>query len=217
MDAIYQSMMARYVADEHLTEVARKIMLAHVSNAVLQLWAVDSLDDTHRRFLGTAFAYLNTNQEPLLLTADHVVNEVRVGEKLCCVSGGDTPATWEAQVVGHLIRADFAVVRSSRQLPQALPGARASIGSFGFVVGFDSVEQQLRLSHGLISDGVPNDTISAHADSGYSGGPIVGASGNFLGMVLGESVSTVTRTTRFLSTKEIIMALNLINQPLVVP
>ena len=72
-------------------------------------------------------------------------------------------------------------------------GEQVQPGASVCVVGFKGVDEpQLSLSEGIVSySGLSGMHITAHADNGYSGSPVLSAQGYIVGMIKGEIGQTI--------------------------
>ncbi|PNH09128.1 hypothetical protein TSOC_004249 [Tetrabaena socialis] len=81
---------------------------------------------------------------------------------------------------------DVAILRGSRPAPRSLLGVMCSTGDTVYALGFSPKFNNPRFSKGIVSSGtVGSVAITAHADNGYSGGPVVNVHGQLVGIIKG--------------------------------
>lgn len=150
-----------------------------------------------KKYEGTAFFY---SKSGYLLTARHVIwddekNQYRKSLTIQPYLGGQI----SVKVVADF-NIDVAILKADYECGDFLRAANMKMGSTGYIMGFRNDSAAPRVSKGLIStDRFPNVQayIAAHADHGYSGGPIIDHQGKVQGLVTGGDGEAML-TTRFM-------------------
>lgn len=170
--------------------------------------AVAKVKDGTGAFLGTAFFYC---EHPYLLTACHVVNDEARNQPKQGLRVETATSTQNAEVVwGDVVR-DIAVLRVASLGPVWLKAAQIRFGQTGYALGHSFDTSELRVSKGLISyTKIPGleAQIEAHADKGYSGGPVVDHNGRVCGMIT-RGAGAAVWTTYFVPSFGIAVLLSL--------
>lgn len=145
--------------------------------------ALGKVTDHAGQFLGSAFFYCS---QPYVLTACRVVvdgtNQKRQGLKVQTVS-----SQMDAEAVWGDSQRDIAVLKVVGMTNNWLRASHIGLGQTGYVLGYSFDTNELRVSKGLISyTKIPGleAQIAAHADNGYSGGPVLTRDGRVCGMIL---------------------------------
>ena len=170
-------------------QVGEENMLTDASDALAKVCCKGA-------FIGSAFFY---SREGHMLTARHVIwdsqnNRPKTGISIQIVSGASLPV----QVITEDAMIDIAVLKASYICDKFLRAIHVTMGSTGYVMGFSP--KSTRVSKGLISITNFPDVeayVAAHADKGYSGGPVLDHNGKVRGVVLSGAGEQVL-TTRFM-------------------
>lgn len=170
--------------------------------------AVAKVKDSSGAFLGTAFFYC---EHPYLLTACHVVNDTAQNQPKHGLRVETAVTVQDAEVVWGDVTRDIAVLQVASLGPAWLKAAQIRFGQTGYVLGHSVDTHELRVSKGLISyTKIPGlqAQIAAHADNGYSGGPVVDHNGHVCGMIV-RGAGAAVWTTYFVPSFGIAVLLSL--------
>ena len=86
---------------------------------------------------------------------------------------------------------DIAIFRGSRRAPRTLIGMGWSTGDTVYAFGFTALYSDPGFSRGIVSSStVGRVAINAHADNGYSGGPVLNSRGQLVGIIKGSIDAT---------------------------
>lgn len=191
------------VLDQHNTELHDDVAKYCVRVSVLKDGKV-----TH----GTGFQYCT---EPLILTAGHILDK----EATYTVTYHDKVQE-AAELVLKVDAPDIGVLRVKRTVPGCRPSKHVQVGQTGYIFGYPHMALDITMTSGTVS-AVPmapgaSYSIAAIADNGSSGGPVVDAYGNVVGIVQMGVGSSTKMLTHFVGALNIQYALDAAGLPLLV-
>lgn len=195
-------------AMSNFQETKRKSIYEACKNYVVKLVCTNECGAEIGFFKG----FMYCDQKPFILTSGHIVGFNNAKEYHALFFQGTSmerkckmellhtgtfvrDTTTPAGVPVKVYRPDVALFKCD-ELPPHPPrpcAAQASVGDTVFIVGFKGTDEpQLSLSEGVVSyHGMDDMHVTAHADDGYSGSPVLSSHGFVLGMVKGGLGSTI--------------------------
>ncbi|PNW85021.1 hypothetical protein CHLRE_03g168300v5 [Chlamydomonas reinhardtii] len=109
---------------------------------------------------------------------------------------------------------DIAILCGSRPAPRPMVGAHCNTGDTVYALGFSPHFTTPSFSKGIVSNSkIGSITITAHADNGYSGGPVVNTRGQLVGTIKGGTLHTTMQQVNVTSAEQVHVFLLQSKQP----
>ncbi|EFJ39319.1 hypothetical protein VOLCADRAFT_101114 [Volvox carteri f. nagariensis] len=149
---------------------------------------------------GEFSGFLYSQAAEIIVTAGHIVGFSGVGPQGRGPPAEKFRARYEdgfeedVMLVNHVPNnvPDIAILRGSRRAPHSLLGDLCSTGDIVYAFGFSTFFPSPSFSKGMVSSTrVGQVAITAHADNGYSGGPVLDCRGQLVGLIKGSIGTTI--------------------------